>query len=90
MNEHTANLGRAARLLKRVADIGGPNEFEGVAIKEIVADVLEAQNRAFMEATIDRFSRRVDDADVVDLHDFAVRRNGVGSPIANPVNGEPA
>lgn len=73
MSEYAANLGRAARLLQRVSHIGGPEDFEGVAIKELVADVLEAQNRAFMEAAIDGFSRRVPDANVVDLHDFAIR-----------------
>ena len=48
MSVHADNLGRAARLLKRLADIGGPGEFEGVALSEIVGDILTAQSRAYM------------------------------------------
>lgn len=54
MSQHAANLGRAARMLKRLDDIGGPSEIEGVSLKEIVGDVLEAQNRAFREEAMYR------------------------------------
>jgi hypothetical protein len=46
MSGYVENLGRAARLLQRIADIGGPAEFEGVTIKEIVGDVLMAAHEA--------------------------------------------
>lgn len=49
MSRYAENLGRAARMLKRLDDIGGPSELEGVSIKEIVGDILEAQNRAFLD-----------------------------------------
>lgn len=72
MSAHVENLGRAARMLKRLDDIGGPSELEGVPIKEIIGDVLLAQ-RVAIEADalnrllappsnvipIDTFSRRV-------------------------------
>jgi hypothetical protein len=51
MSRYAENLGRAARMLD---DIGGPSEVEGVSLKEIVADVLEAQNRAFLDEAIER------------------------------------
>jgi hypothetical protein len=54
MSRYAENLGRAARMLKRLDDIGGPSEVEGVSLKEIVADVLEAQNRAFLDEAIER------------------------------------
>lgn len=52
MSRYAENLGRAARMLKRLDDIGGPSELEGVALSEIVADVLEAQQRAFMDEAL--------------------------------------
>lgn len=54
MSRYAENLGRAARVLKNLDDIGGPSELEGVALKEIIADVLEAQNRAFLDEAIRR------------------------------------
>jgi hypothetical protein len=53
-------------MLKRLDEIGGPSELEGVSIREIVADVLEAQNRAFLEEAVERI--RVEPGNVVDLH----------------------
>ena len=54
MSRYAENLGRAARMLKRLDDIGGPSELEGVSLKEIIGDVLEAQNRAFMDEAVRR------------------------------------
>lgn len=80
MSRYAQNLGRAARMLKRLDDIGGPSELEGVSLKEIVGDVLEAQNRAFLEEASRRvglksFACNIDEsaglAEVVDLHDYS-------------------
>ena len=68
MSRYAENLGRAARMLKRLDDIGGPSELEGVSIKEIVGDILEAQNRAFVEEAL---RRSVLPDNVVDLHGFS-------------------
>ena len=54
MSRYALNLGRAARMLKRLDDIGGPSELEGVSLKEIIADVLEAQRQAFLQEAMDR------------------------------------
>jgi len=54
MSRYAENLGRAARMLKRLDDIGGPSELEGVPLKEIIDDVLTAQNHAFMDEAIGR------------------------------------
>jgi len=52
MSRYAENLGRAARMLKRLDDIGGPSELEGVSLGEIIGDVLEAQNRAFLDEAV--------------------------------------
>jgi hypothetical protein len=65
MSRYAENLGRAARMLKRLDDIGGPSELEGVSLKEIIDDVLTAQNHAFMDEAIGRI--RVEPDNVVDL-----------------------
>ena len=68
MSTHADNLGRAARLLKRLADIGGPNEFEGVALSEIVGDILTAQSRAYMtEAFVCNVDESAGQAEVISL-----------------------
>lgn len=55
MSDHALNLGRAARLLKRIDDLpNGPETFEGVSVKDIIGDVLLAQNEAFMREAYDR------------------------------------
>ena len=54
MSEHAANLGRAARLLRRIADIDGPREFEGVPLDAIIEDVLIAQRETFMREAYER------------------------------------
>ena len=55
MTGHAANLGRAARLIRRLADIdGSPSEFEGASLIEIAGDVLLAQNEAMMRAAFER------------------------------------
>lgn len=46
MNSHIENLGRAARILKRLHDIGGPAELEGVPWQDVIDDVLLAQRKA--------------------------------------------
>lgn len=69
MSRYADNLGRAARMLKRLEDIGGPSELEGVSLKEIIGDVLEAQNRAFMAEAVERVSSLP--SNVVELHGFA-------------------
>lgn len=72
MSRYAENLGRAARMLKRLDDIGGPSELEGVSIKEIVGDILEAQNRAFMDEALRRVSLESSLPDnVVELHGFS-------------------
>lgn len=72
MSRYADNLGRAARTLKRLGDIGGPSEIEGVSLKEIINDVLEAQNRAFMDEALRRVSLESSLQDnVVDLHGFS-------------------
>lgn len=52
-------------MLKRLDEIGGPSELEGVSLKEIISDVLEAQNRAFMDEAIGRI--RVEPDNVIDI-----------------------
>lgn len=54
MSSYAANLGRAARLLKRIDDLDGLSEFEGVPLRDIYADVLLAQNEAFMREAYER------------------------------------
>ncbi len=55
MSDHAANLGRAARLIRRLADIeGSPSEFEGASLVDIAADVLFAQNDAMMREAFER------------------------------------
>ena len=78
MSEYAANLGRAARLIKRLADINGPNEFEGVLLKEIVSDLLVAQNNAYAAEAAKRigvFRCEPDEsaglAEVVELHGYS-------------------
>jgi hypothetical protein len=70
MSRYAENLGRAARMLKRLDDIGGPSELEGVSLKEIIGDVLEAQNRAFMAEAMDRVG--LSPSNVVDMHSWKV------------------
>lgn len=76
MSAHADNLGRAARILKRLADLEGPAQFEGVRLKDIIGDVLAAQNAAYMAAAVDRtFACNVDEsagmADVVELQGYS-------------------
>lgn len=66
MSRYADNLGRAARMLKRLDDIGGPSEIEGASLKEIIGDVLEAQNRAFLDEAIRRIDATPDN--VVDIY----------------------
>lgn len=55
MSAHADNLGRAARLLKRLADLPGQTEtFEDVTLSEIIGDVLLAQNEAFIREAYER------------------------------------
>lgn len=72
MSAHADNLGRAARLLKRIGDIEGPSEFEGVALTEIVGDVLMAQNRAYMDEAMRRAAGELPD-NVVLLDSYSRR-----------------
>ena len=60
--QHVENLHRTARLLRRIHDIGGPSEFEGVSVVEIVSDVLMAANAAQVQEVQDNllWSKRVD------------------------------
>ena len=67
MSRYAENLGRAARMLKRLDEIGGPSELEGVSLKEIIEDVLIAQNHAFMDEAIGRIWVEPD-SNVVDIH----------------------
>ena len=69
MSRYAENLGRAARMLKRLDDIGGPSELEGVSLKEIIADVLEAQNRAFLDEAIRRLDDKPDN--VIEMWDYS-------------------
>lgn len=66
MSRYAENLGRAARMLKRLDDIGGPSELEGVELKEIIGDVLIAQNYAYLDEAMGRI--RVEPGNVVDIH----------------------
>lgn len=72
MSRHAENLGRAARMLKRLDEIGGPSELEGVSLKEIIGDVLEAQNRAFMSEAMDRVGLQAT-SNVVELYPHSKR-----------------
>lgn len=60
MSRHVDNLGRAARLLRRLDGIGGVSEFEGAELREIAGDVLLAQSNARMHEIAEGFSVRVD------------------------------
>lgn len=74
MSQHAANLGRAARMLKRLDDIGGPSELEGVPLKEIVADVQLAQHRAYMAEAMERVGLDAPPPDnVIQLDTFSRR-----------------
>lgn len=77
MSAYAANLGRAARLLKRLSNVIGPDEFEGVKVKEIIGDVLMAQNRAYMENALERFQCDIDEsagmAEVHEIHGHSKR-----------------
>ncbi len=53
MSSHFENLNRAARLLRRIADIGEVSEFEGVSMIEIVGDVLMAANAVHIREEVD-------------------------------------
>ncbi len=53
MSSHFENLNRAARLLRRIADVGEVSEFEGVSMVEIVGDVLMAANAVHVREEVD-------------------------------------
>lgn len=77
MSAHAENLGRAARLLRRIASIeGGPNEFEDVPLETIIEDVLTAQMAAYADAALGRtFACDIDEsaglAEVVELNGYS-------------------
>ena len=79
MSSYVDNLGRAARLLSRIADIKGPAEFEGVTIKEIVGDVLMAAHEARVRDVERRLTFRCEPdesagmAEVVELRGYSKR-----------------
>jgi hypothetical protein len=53
MTTHQQNLLRAAKLLTRIADIGGRSEFEGALISDIVTDLRLAAQRAQLQEAVD-------------------------------------
>ena len=74
MSEHVDNLNRAARLLRRIADVG-PSEFEGVTLTEIVGDVLMAAHNVQTREMADVFRCVPDEsagmAEVHELHEHS-------------------
>lgn len=71
MSAHIENLGRAARMLKRMEDIGGPSELEGVALREIIEDIYLAQRAAIR---VDALSRIVEPpTNVIPIDTFSRR-----------------
>lgn len=79
MSAYADNLGKAARLLKRISEIGGPDEFEGVPIAELAHDVVTAQRQAYMSEAYNRsgFACNVDEsagmAEIVELQNYSKR-----------------
>jgi hypothetical protein len=70
MTAHQQNLLRAAKLLTHIADIGGPNEFEGALISDIVTDIRLAAQRAQVQEAVDElYSVKVPE-NVVEFSDY--------------------
>ncbi len=77
MSEHADNLQRAARLIRRMAEIrGGPDEFEGVRLTDIAVDCVLAAHAERVRELADRFARPAPASDNVIPIDTFSRKVG--------------
>ena len=75
MSESADNLRRASKLIRRLADIGGPSEFEGASLNSIAADCALAASEmrhAELQGVMREFHCNPDEsagmAEIVELH----------------------
>ena len=76
MSESADNLRRASKLIRRLADIGGPSEFEGASLSSIAADCAlaasEMRHAELQRVFVREFHCNPDEsagmAEIVELH----------------------